>query len=175
LVARIKRWWKSKPQPTPTPTPQPTPEPAPTPSPVPSGVAWASFNAPDFFQHGTPVENQYRQSAIEQAKPTGCIRAKINYGLGDEQCMHLFALEHPTKPGYYLKEDSWFFQAERQGITRWILDLGTPDMAQAERVMWLTKSPYYKGRLQYVCTRATAGGVIAKLKGNAQGCEVLVE
>jgi hypothetical protein len=164
------------PKPTPTPTP-PTPTPEPHPVPAPSGSAWPSLSAPSFFQHGNEDENTYRQRAINATRTNklDCIRCRADFGMGDELAMHLLALEHPSKPGYYLEQDSWFFQAERQGVTRWIHDLGTPTMAQAERWLWLTKSPYYKGRLQYLCSKATAADVIAKLKGNAQGCEVLVE
>jgi hypothetical protein len=140
-----------------------------------SAAAWPSCRADDFFQHGNPNENNYRQQAINAARAAGldCIRCQVDYGMGDELAMHLLALEHPNQPGYYLEQDSWFFQAERQGITRWIYDLGTPDMAGAERWLWLTKSPRYNNRLQLLCTAATPADVRAKLK--ASGREVIVE
>lgn len=147
----------------------------PPPAPPPSAVAWPAQRADDFFQHGNPNENNYRQQAINAARAAGldCIRCRVDYGMGDELAMHLLALEHPNQPGYYLEQDSWFFQAERQGITRWIYDLGTPDMAGAERWLWLTKSPRYNNRLQLLCTAATPADVLAKLK--ASGRDVIVE
>ncbi len=146
-----------------------------TPPPAPSAAAWPAQRADAFFQHGNPTENNYRQAAISAARAAGldCIRCKVDYGMGDELAMHLLALEHPNQPGYYLKADSWFFQAERQGVTRWIYDLGTPEMRGAERWLWLTKSSFYDARLQWMVTAATPADVLAKLR--ASGRPVLVE
>lgn len=142
-----------------------------------TGVVWKSHRADTFFQHGNPNENTYRQNAISAALAAGldCIRCNVSYGMDDELAMHLLALEHPNERGYYLIEDSWFFKAERQGVKRWVYDMGTATSSGADRWLYLTKSPYYKERLQYVVSRQTPKDVVEKLAANVNGCEVVVE
>lgn len=140
---------------------------------LPSGKLWAAQAAPDFFQHGNPGENAYRDAAVTAGAATGCLRVRADFGMGDELAMHLLALEHPNNPGYYLEQDGWFFQAERRGVTRWVHDLGTPTMAQAERWLWLNKSPRLDGRLQYVVSASTSRDVVDRVK--TSGREVVIE
>ena len=156
--------------------------PVPTPA-VTNAALWPHFRADDFFQHGNPNENAYREQAIVSGKATGCLRVKASYGMGDELGMtvpkgkaemHLLPLEHPDKPGYYLKADGWFFKAEAGGVTRWIHDMGAPSMADAKRWLWLTKSPYYQNRLQYLVAANAAPEVVAYIRETAAANKVEV-
>ncbi len=137
---------------------------------------WPNVSAPDFLQHGRSGEDSYRSAKVSAANAAGvnCLRVNANYSLSDETAMHLLALEHPSKPGYYLDAENWFFISERRGVTRWIHDLGTPSRSQADRWLYLVKSSKYAGRLQLMCSGATALDVLARLSANPNGAPVIV-
>jgi hypothetical protein len=141
-----------------------------------SADLWPSVAAPDFLQHGTSGEDEYRSAKVSAAKAAGvnCLRINASYGMSDEIAMHLLAFEHPNRAGYYLTTENWFFIAEGRGVTRWIHDLGTPSMSEAERWLYLTKSGKYAGRLQLTCSSATAVDVLARLTLNAVGAAVIL-
>jgi len=143
---------------------------------VPVGTLWNHYVAPDFLQHGTDSENEYRQNAITAASSSGlnCIRLNASFGMSDELAIHLIALEHPQRAGYYNEQDNWYFKARSAGITRWIHDLGTPTVEQSKRWAYLTKSPYYKTSLQLVVSANTLRESVAQLKLAGSYAEVVV-
>jgi len=176
-IDSLANWWKSMwsddgdPDPTPGPTPEPDPQP------TPSGELWLCYPAPEFFQHGTSSENEYRQAAIDAARESGCILCNASFGMDNELAMHLLALEHPDRPGYYLEGDGWFFKAQRANVPKWVHYLGAPALADAKRWCWLTKSTKYSGRLQYLMLPSTGKDVVDFVRAEAakNGAEVVVQ
>lgn len=132
---------------------------------------WPALRCANFFIHGDPSENTIREKAFSDARAAGldCIECDADFNMSDELGMHLLKLQHPDITGYYLRvllarqrTDGWFFKGQRAGIVRWIHWLGTPNMAQAERWLFLVKD-YTTDELQLKISSATAADVQQRL------------
>jgi hypothetical protein len=143
---------------------------------------WPAHHCAKFFVHGQAGEDDVRLNAFSAARAAGrdCIECVADFGMSDELGMHLLKLQHPDIPGYYLRElllkqrtDGWFFKAQRAGITRWVHDLGTPSMAQAQRWWYLVKD-YSAAELQLCISGATAPEVQTYLLNNSNHVGIVI-
>jgi uncharacterized protein YceK len=91
--------------------------------PIPIPTNWNPYIALDYFQHGNPDENTYREKAIAECAAAGkdCIAVKMAYVPNPELSIHLLWYESDVEKGKFM--GTWYVKAKDRGITKWQIDI----------------------------------------------------
>lgn len=112
-------------------------------------AVWRAYDAPEFYAHGNPDEDAYRERAIADAVAGGfdCIRVRCVEPPGDELAVHLLRWRSPVDGEFKLGSANWTERMRAAGIPRTQWDVTGADAGQRARWRVLGQD-YEAGRLQ---------------------------